>query len=280
VFSIFTSEHGNARAAVRRALLDPDSAQFSGLRSVQVDAAKFVCGAVEARDRTGKPAHAPFVYNVAVDFARIDDSGRMTRQTASFTPCPNPADEKDKNEEQPGPAISPEALAMVKRVQKYVPKTDEATAIATLKQLASDATSPPNEAMERPVGRATSRAGVSSTATDGVAAASSATVGVGTAVTLRADQPLAAWPTYPAGHVLAMPSRQRTSFEALALAQDVEERWRRATMSGERALRPSANDIEDACRALLTIDPKAPDYAKAWAAFVRLQELDRSVAMR
>jgi hypothetical protein len=43
-------------------------------------------------------------------------------------------------------------------------------------------------------------------------------------------------------------------------------------------MRPSAEDIDEACRALLSIDPKDTEYPKAWAAFTRLQKISRDIA--
>jgi hypothetical protein len=77
---------------------------------------------------------------------------------------------------------------------------------------------------------------------------------------------------------LARSTRKRTSSEALALAKDVEDRWKRAETSTDISLRPSQEDINEACRALLTINPKDAEYPKAWAAFARLQEISRDTA--
>ena len=97
VLSIFSNEHMKARAAVRHVLIDPDSAKFSALRSVEADAARYVCGAVNARDKSGQSIDAAFVYTVAVDFARIDDDGRITQLRSGFRPCPT---ENDKVAQQ------------------------------------------------------------------------------------------------------------------------------------------------------------------------------------
>jgi hypothetical protein len=45
----------------------------------------------------------------------------------------------------------------------------------------------------------------------------------------------------------------------------------RAPNSGASNSRPSSDEINEACRALLAIDPKDEAYPKAWAAFVRLR---------
>src|ERR1700761_3923705 len=79
-FDFLSTEHMKARAAVRHRLIDPASAQFGKLRSVDSKGARFVCGGVNARDKSGQLTVAAFVYTIAVDFARIDDDGRMTFQ--------------------------------------------------------------------------------------------------------------------------------------------------------------------------------------------------------
>jgi hypothetical protein len=64
----------------------------------------------------------------------------------------------------------------------------------------------------------------------------------------------------------------------LKLADDIEDRWKQAEASANVSMRPSAEDIDEACRALLAIDPKDADYPRAWAVFTRLQKIRRDVA--
>jgi hypothetical protein len=97
-------------------------------------------------------------------------------------------------------------------------------------------------------------------------------------LTWRVDQPPAAWPSFPSDHPLAKSAQKRTSAEALAFATDIEARWEKAKSSGVPAKRPSPEEIKEACRALLTIDPADKDYPRAWAAFVRLRKIDRDAA--
>jgi hypothetical protein len=73
---------------------------------------------------------------------------------------------------------------------------------------------------------------------------------------------------------LALPAQKRTTAQALALAKAVEERWERSK-SGNVKLRPSSDEIQEACRALLGISPQDSEFPKAWAAFVRLRKIDR-----
>jgi hypothetical protein len=65
--------------------------------------------------------------------------------------------------------------------------------------------------------------------------------------------------------------------QALALAKDVEDRWERSKSRKDFKLRPSRDNVRDACRALLTVDPGDKDYPKAWATFVRLRKIDREM---
>lgn len=64
----------------------------------------------------------------------------------------------------------------------------------------------------------------------------------------------------------------------MKLAKDVEDRWKQAESSNDISMRPSAEDINEACRALLTIDSKDAEYPKAWAAFTRLQKMSRDIS--
>src|ERR1700761_5984279 len=68
-FDFLSTEHMKARAAVRHRLINPGSAQFGELRSVDSEGARFVCGGVKARDKSGAFDGAAFVSSVAVDFA-------------------------------------------------------------------------------------------------------------------------------------------------------------------------------------------------------------------
>ena len=94
----------------------------------------------------------------------------------------------------------------------------------------------------------------------------------------RADPPPAAWPTFPPDHTLARPTRKRTPSEALALAKEVEDRWKQAESAGDVSMRPSPAEIDEACRALLAIDTKDARYPNAWDAFARLQKMSRDIA--
>ncbi|MEY9414278.1 hypothetical protein ABIF69_000720 [Bradyrhizobium japonicum] len=99
-------------------LIDPNSAKFSALRSVEADAARYVCGAVNARDKSGQSIDAAFVYTLAVDFARIDDDGRITQLRSGFRPCPT---ENDKVAQQK-PACCPSRKPFSRSLRRPAPQ--------------------------------------------------------------------------------------------------------------------------------------------------------------
>lgn len=274
LMSTFSAEHKRARAAVRHALINPDSAQFGTLHSVEADAARYVCGAVSARDKSGQSVNAAFVYTVAVDFARIDDDGRITHYQSGYRPCPT----EDKVAQQ-RPAVSPGLASVAKAVQKVAPEGLTSAATVLTKPTPSAGGSSSGGTMEQQVRELAART-VPPDAATGHQPNPAATREVAKESEGRADRPPAAWPTFPPNHVLAKPTRKRTPSEALKLAKDVEDRWQQAESSADISMRPSAEDIDEACRALLSIDPKDTEYPKAWAAFTRLQKMRRDTAAR
>lgn len=275
IWSMFQSEHGKARAAVSRVLIQPNSAQFHGLHTVEADRAKYVCGSVKAMDKGSQYVETAFVYTVAIDFARIDDNGRITSQRSSYRPCPTAAVDNIADQK---PLISPGALSVIKTVEKVVPKTGGGTMEQQLGELAGQT------AAVAPGSAATPRSAVSSGAAgtkSGPAeqrSSSHAEATRGDEPTWRVDQPPAAWPTFPSGHALARPTQKRTTAEALAFAKNIESRWEQSKSSGSPATRPSPEEIKEACRALLAIDPADKEYPQAWATFVRLRKIDRDAA--
>ncbi|MFK4509104.1 hypothetical protein LPJ38_17175 [Bradyrhizobium daqingense] len=273
LLSTFSSEHSKARAAVRHALIDPGTATFGALHSVEAGAARYVCGGVKARDKSGQFVDVAFVYTVAIDFARIDDDGRVTHQRSGYRPCPT-ADDKVA---QQRPVLSPGASSIVKSVQSVVPDVKTSVAPALTKPAASTAGSSSGGTMEQQVRELAART-VPSDGGNGQGANRLAAREVAKESEWRADRPPAAWPTFASDHALARPTRKRTPSEALALAQDVEDRWKKAESAADVSMRPSPADIDEACRALLTIDPKDAQYPNAWAAFARLQRMSRDVA--
>jgi hypothetical protein len=270
LMSTFSGEHMKARAAVRHVLIDPDSAKFGTLRSVAADGTRYVCGGVKARDKSGQFIDAAFVYAVAVDFARIDDGGRITHQQSGFRPCPA---EEDKVAQQT-PTMSPGVAALIKTVQKVAPQADTSAASALTTFAPSRGGASSGGTMEQQIRELAART-VPPDSANGQQANPIAKRDGGKESALRMDQPPAAWPTFPPGHPLTKSTRKRTPSEALALAKDVEERARRAELSGDITTRPSSEEIKEACRALLAIDPGDREYREAWAAFLQLQKGDR-----
>lgn len=286
-----STDHMKARAAVRRVLINADSAQFRALRFVAADA-RYVCGAVRAKDKDGRFADAAFVYDVAVDDARVDDDGRITLERSTYNPCPGT--EKGKSDEQLV-SVLPGALSIAKNVQKVAPKI-EGSSVSTMTGIASSAGGMPadgtmTQQLDQLAGRSTAAAGAVSGGGAGSAAGASST---GEAASLgnkaagsevlhneiewRGDQPPVAWPTLPSDHPLAKLTRKRTAAEALAVARDVEDRWEKSKSPANARMRPSSEEVREACRALLTIDPKDKDYPRAWASFVRLRKINREMS--
>ena len=87
---MLATSHSKARAAVTRLLINPASAKFDVLRSVEEDGAKYVCGHVNAKEASGSySGYRAFVYTVAIDFARIDDDGRIAERARRFQRLPD-----------------------------------------------------------------------------------------------------------------------------------------------------------------------------------------------
>jgi hypothetical protein len=274
LLSTLSSEHAKARAAVRHALIDPDSAKFSTLRSVEAGAARYVCGGVKARDTAGQFIDVAFVYTVAIDFARIDDDGRITHQRSGYRPCPT---EEDKVAQQ-RPGVSPGVSAVVKTVQKVAPDVRTSIAPALTTAAASAGGSSSGGTLEQQVRELAAKT-VPPDAANGQPHPPAPPGGAKENESeWQADRPPASWPTFPPDHALAKSTRKRTPSEALALAKDVEDRWKKAESSADISMRPSREDINEACRALLTIDSRDAEYPKAWAAFARLQKMSRNIA--
>jgi hypothetical protein len=279
---IFATKHSRARTAVTRLLIDPASAEFSALRSVEADAAEYVCGIVRARDRSGRYAgYRAFVYAVAVDVARIDDNGRIAHRHDVFRTCPVSEEEGDSLRQK---LVTPGAAAMVEALQTIMPgagdpSTQPAGGPGMLAGAVKSggAVKSSGGTLEQQVGQMASQlsAGYQPGTVGQQNANSTFKAASRQEHESRGDQPPAAWPTFPSDHPLAKPARKRTTEQAMALAKDVEDRWERFN-SGAANSRPSPDEIKDACRALLAIDPKDDAYPKAWAAFVRLRRIDRA----
>ena len=286
--ALFTTDHAKARAAVSRLLINPASAEFRELRSVDVDAARYVCGNVKAKDKDGHyPGYRAFVYTVAIDFARIDDDGRIAQRHDAYRACPI-TEEKPAQQKL---VISSDVQSMVKKVQKAIPPIDPANLSSILAGSPAGGDISSASTMEQqlhqfagktsPTGGSSSSGGSGSTGGAGSTGQQQANATFKAAPNneseWRGDRPPAAWPAFPADHPLARPARKRTAGLALAMAKDVEDRWEQSK-SGDASARPSSDEIKDACRALLTIDPTSAEFPKAWAAFVKLRKIDRGAA--
>lgn len=273
--------HAKARAAVSRLLLNPASAQFAPLRTVEVGAAKYVCGNVDAKDKSGfYGGYHAFVYTVAVDFARIDDEGRISQKHARFSACPAPDEEKVAQQKT---AVSPGALAVVKAIQKNVPASGDQSALSnTASQMSASNNGSSGATMQQQLGQMAGdpvleggKGGTSGReGSNGGMHRTTVSDKIENESGWRSDRPPAAWPVFPPYHPLGGPAANRTPALAFALAKDVEDRWEESK-SAEMKVRPSSEEIREACRAQLAIDPKNDQFPKAWAAFVRLRKMDR-----
>jgi hypothetical protein len=287
--AIFSNDDSKARAAVSRLLIDPSSAEFGRLRSVE-EAEKYVCGDVRAKDKTGQYApYRAFVYTVASDFARIDDDGLITKTHAAFRTCP--LSDEEKVIAQRNLQLSPGTLSLVKSIQKAIPASDPSTLSTIASHLPAGNEGSSGATLEQqtaqmarqltarlPAARE-SGSGVPSSSPGGKQQANSAfNAALGNESEWREDRPPDAWPTFPADHPLALSAQKRTIAQALALARDVGERWEQSK-TGNLQIRPSSEEIQEACRALLAIDPKNEEFPKAWAAFVRLRKIDHGTPL-
>jgi len=273
---IFATKHSKARAAVTRLLIDPASAEFSALRSVEADAVQYVCGTVRAKNKFGRYAgYRAFVYTVATDLARIDDDGRIAHRHDVFKTCP--VSEEEDESLRKGPVASGTA-SMVKALQTVMPTTgDSSTLPSRAPGMSAGVGKSSGGTLEQQVGQMASQlsGGYQSGTVGQQGANSTFKAALRPESEWRSDQPPAAWPTFPSDHPLAKPAQKRTTEQAMAFAKDVEDRWERSN-SGAANSRPSPDEIKEACRALLAIDPKDDAYPKAWAAFVRLRRIDRA----
>jgi hypothetical protein len=288
---IMSPQHTKAKAAVSRLLIDPATAEFSSLRSVEADKAKFVCGAVKAKDRAGYyAAYREFVYTVAIDAARIDDDGWIAQKHGAFRPCPVAPEEK--------PQKAPDAMTMAKAIEKVVPAAVNSGLSTIASKMPAGGGGGSGGSLEQQVGHMANqmtggpvsasppgsaglpgsggRSGSASGSSGQQQSTSTFKAALGNESEWRGDQPPAAWPTFPFDHPLAKWAQKRTTGLALALAKDIEERWEQSR-NGNAKARPSPDEVQEACRALLTIDPKDNEFPRAWASFVRLRKIERDI---
>jgi hypothetical protein len=265
--AILTNNHANARAAVLRLLFDPASAEFGVLRSVKVDKARYVCGNVNAKDRSGAYAgYRAFVYTVAIDFAHIDDNEQIAQKHDAFKTCPSSEEEELAQQKT---AISPGALSALKTMQKVIPAADPSTLSTMAPQVSPTGGRSSGATTEQLLGQLAGQVG-----SQGQQSNSTFKAALDNESEWRSDRPPAAWPVFSPDHPLSKPVKKRTTAQTMALAAEVEERWAQFK-AGHPEERPSPDDIREALGALLAIDPKDPGFPRAWAAFVRLRKIQR-----
>lgn len=278
--AVLSTKQSKARTAVSRLLINPSSAEYDGLRSVEADGKAYVCGSVKAKDRKGSYAgHRAFVYTVAIDFARIDDDGTIAQRHDAYRACPVSVEEEKIAQRKL--SVSPGAMQAVGLIQKSLPSTADTTALASLAGGSSGvSTGGVGGTMQQQLqhfGGPPPAAGAGGEQ-GGAFKAASLKAGMVDEAQWRADAPPPAWPIFPPEHALSKSAPGGSPAGALALARDVEERWDQYK-SGKTKTRPSLQNVRDAQRALLTIDAKAPEFRPAWAAFVRLRALEREAAV-
>jgi hypothetical protein len=208
-----------------------------------------------------------FVYTVAIDFARIDDAGRIAQRHVAFSACPISEEQQIAQQKM---AISPGALSLLNKFQKSIPVSDDPSVLSTM----ASSQMPPGDtasgaSMTQQLGQLAGQPSSGGQQANSGGGASPMISGTD----WRSDRPPATRPLFPPDDPLGRPAAKRTPAEAMAFAQDVENRW--AQSKSDARVRPSSEEIKEACRAMLAIDPKSEHFPKAWATFVRLRKIDR-----
>jgi hypothetical protein len=269
--SLFSTNQSKARAAVARLLLNPKSAKFAGLQTIDAEAQKYVCGNVDAKDKSGNYAgNRAFVYTVKIDFARIDDDGQIAQRHAAYKECPESDAEKYAHQKM---GISPGALSALSTISKAIPPGDPSTLTTLAAQMSPSGAGGANSS-----GASTQQllGQLGGQPSGGAGQQSNAPFKADNAPERewRGDHPPAVWPVFAQNDPLAQPAQKRTTAETMALAKQLEEREAQFK-TGKTKTRPPLADVRDTLRALLTIDPKEKVYPEAWAAFVRLRKIER-----
>jgi hypothetical protein len=267
---VLNTNQSKARAAVVRLLFHPESAEFDLLRSIEVDDAKYVCGNVKAKDKSGAYAgFKAFVYTVSIDFARIDDDEQIAQKHDAFKICP--LSKEEELAQKLRLAISPGELSMLKTVQKVIPPADPSTLSTLTSQASPGGGKSSGGTIEQQLGQLGTQPG------SGGQQQSNSTfkAALSSESEWRGDRPPATWPVFPPDHPLSTKSvKKRTTVQAITFAAGVEERWAQFK-AGNAKVRPSPDEIREAVRALLAIDPKDEGFPLAWAVFVRLRKIER-----
>lgn len=268
--SFLATDKSKARAAVSKLLFNPASAEFDAFRTVEVDKARYVCGKVNAKSKSGTYAgHREFVYDIRNDYARIDDDGTISKSHTAFKPCPI-IEEEDKT--------SPQALEMAKKLLKSVPQKDPSDLLKSdlLKSVPSAQSTDVLKSGAQNVQRIGSQAGQTGASGMSPQKSSSFSATLGNEGEWRGDRLPSAWPQFPSGDSLSEPTRKRTNSEAILFAAEVDERWM-SYKAGRIKMPPAASEITEALRALLAIAPESQEFPRAWELFVRLRKADREL---
>ncbi|CAN5412179.1 hypothetical protein BH11PSE4_BH11PSE4_25110 [soil metagenome] len=276
-------DHARARSAVYKVLIDPQSAAFQDLRTVEAAKAKFVCGKVNSKDKSGVYAgYRAFVYERAGDMVRIDDDGRILKVPASFSACPVPQDAVPAAKPI---TISAETMEMAGKILKVLPSVDvqavppaAAVALGALGGSAGTGGSPASlqsgvQALAQSVPQLERKPGQGAGNVQSPAKPA-AEAHRDNERDWRGDRPPAAWPVFTADDPLAKPASKRSNADTMALAVEVEQRWSKVE-AGRSKAKPSRTETREALRALLAIDPASKEFPQAWSLFVRLRKIDR-----
>ena len=270
--SFESAEEKHARASVLALLFYPESASIDGMHTVKPDGALYVCGSVNSKDRSGSYAGSRgFVYEVAHDFAIIDNDETIARSHRTFRPCPD-------EDAKPKPFVVD--VEQLSKIAQALPKSNIQIVTSLSPTSSSASTDGPRGNQDLRQGIEALRPNIQQntpqqSAVDGASTQSRpAIVSPPGESEWRSEQPPKSWPRFPPDDPLSKPEAAFANDEALELASDTERRWKRFE-SRKTTSRPSVTEIDEALRALMTIREQDPHYARAWASFVRLRKIRR-----
>jgi hypothetical protein len=90
------------------------------------------------------------------------------------------------------------------------------------------------------------------------------------------DRPPEGWPRFT-----KLPDEKplpvKTARQKVEMAKSVNDRWD-AFKAGRSKIYPTSDESGTAVKQILTVDAKAPEFPAAWAAFVRLRQVDRDIS--
>jgi hypothetical protein len=270
--TLLARDQSKARAAVSQLLINPNSAKFDAMRTVELHKAKYVCGKVDGKDSSGSYAgQRAFVYDVTSDFAAIDDDGHIARPHYRFKPCPVPEDGKP----------APVAVDSDKANQVLGGSPKAGVQSRSSRQSSSDATGRPgvSQGLEQRSSNSGQNSARQPSPVEGAQTNSTfLTATLADEKEWRGERPPAAWPKFPADDPLSKPTTKLTNSEAIELASEMESRWKRFE-TGKSTTHPSVSEIEEDLRALLAIREQSSEFPQAWASFVRLRKIHRTATV-